>query len=75
MTDDTPKSDPDQPHHTNHEDSDDTAIEARGIWGSIRIPLSRESITPHIKWLVFALAFGVAVLAIGGAIALVNWAL
>lgn len=72
MTDDTPKSNPEQSHH---QDSDDTAIEAKGIWGSIRIPLSRESITPHIKWLVFALAFGVAVLAIGGAVALVKWSL
>jgi len=74
VNDDEHKTDPDQQHQS-HQEDDDTAIEARGIWGSIRIPLSRADIGPHVRWLVFAIAFGVAVLAIGGAIALVKWSL
>jgi hypothetical protein len=47
------------------------AIEGKGFGGSIRIPASRTDVGPYIKWVVISIAFGVAVLCIGGAVRLV----
>ena len=53
------------------EPDDDDAIEGKGLGGSIRIPVRRTDVGPYIKWVVISIAFGVAVLCIGGAVRLV----
>ena len=52
-----------------HESNDNGNIEG-GPTG-IKIPVRRSDIGPYIKWLVFAIAFGVVVLSIAGAVRLV----
>lgn len=51
------------PEPEQHEDTD--AIEARGLGGSFRIPVSRKDIGPSIKWLIMAFALAVVIVAAG----------
>lgn len=59
MTDEKPAEQPD----------DNGAIEG-GPTG-IKIPVRRSDVGPYVKWILLAIAFGVAVLSIGGAVRLV----
>ena len=36
----------------------------------IKIPVRRSDVGPYVKWIILAIAFGIAVLCIGGAVRL-----
>ena len=49
--------------------SDDNGNIEGGPTG-IKIPVRRSDVGPYVKWIILAIAFGIAVLCVGGAVRL-----
>lgn len=54
------------------QEQDDDAIEGHALGGSLRIPVSRDDIGPHIKWIIISFAASLFIIAAAFAWSLVQ---